>query len=194
MKLICPLCQAPLAELEGGVGCAVGHRFDRARQGYLNLLPVQHKKSLDPGDNAAMVEARRRFLDAGHYAPLAERLAQLAVTMGAVPADYFKYYYFEDEVLAELRAKPTTRAEDILSWAPGYWDHYREQVTAAEPHLDPARPRGGIHELELAIDVMDAVFNGKDEIHPVNVPNRGGVLPGLPEDLVVEVYGRTVDG
>jgi len=78
MKLICPLCQAPLAELKGGVGCPAGHRFDRARQGYLNLLPVQHKKSLDPGDNAAMVEARRRFLDAGHYAPLAERLAQLA--------------------------------------------------------------------------------------------------------------------
>lgn len=78
MKLICPLCQAPLIELEGGVGCAAGHRFDRARQGYLNLLPVQHKKSLDPGDNAAMVEARRRFLDAGHYAPLAERLAHLA--------------------------------------------------------------------------------------------------------------------
>ncbi len=123
-----------------------------------------------------------------------ERLAQLAVTMGAVPADYFKYYYFEDEVLAELRAKPTTRAEDILSWAPGYWDHYAEQVTVAEPHLDPARSRGGIHELELAIDVMDAVFNGKDEIHPVNVPNRGGVLPGLPEDLVVEVYGRTING
>jgi len=123
-----------------------------------------------------------------------ERLAQLAVTMGAVPADYFKYYYFEDEVLAELRAKPTTRAEDILSWAPGYWDHYEEQVTADEPHLDPARSRGGIHELELAIDVMDAVFNGKDEIHPVNVPNRGGVLPGLPEDLVVEVYGRTING
>ena len=123
-----------------------------------------------------------------------ERLAQLAVTMGAVPAEYFKYYYFEDEVLAELRARPTTRAEDILSWAPGYWDHYAEQVTVAEPNLDPARSRGGIHELELAIDVMDAVFNGKDEIHPVNVPNRGGVLPGLPEDLVVEVYGRTVDG
>ncbi|QNQ98445.1 SAM-dependent methyltransferase [Pseudomonas oryzihabitans] len=78
MKLTCPLCQAPLGELEGGVGCAAGHRFDRARQGYLNLLPVQHKKSLDPGDNAAMVEARRRFLDAGHYAPLAERLAHLA--------------------------------------------------------------------------------------------------------------------
>ena len=33
----------------------------------------------------------------------------------SIPADYFEYYYFTDEVLAELRAKPTTRAEDILA-------------------------------------------------------------------------------
>ncbi|MGE7993276.1 putative RNA methyltransferase [Pseudomonas sp. NPDC089554] len=76
--LACPLCQAPLAQLDNGVACAAGHRFDRARQGYLNLLPVQHKNSRDPGDNQAMVEARRDFLDAGHYAPVAKRLAELA--------------------------------------------------------------------------------------------------------------------
>lgn len=76
--LICPLCQAPLSPVENGVACPAGHRFDRARQGYLNLLPVQHKKSRDPGDNSTMVEARRRFLDGGHYAPLAARLTELA--------------------------------------------------------------------------------------------------------------------
>ncbi|KAF1051342.1 MAG: 23S rRNA (guanine(745)-N(1))-methyltransferase [Stenotrophomonas maltophilia] len=76
--LICPICQQPLGSHENGVACPAGHRFDRARQGYLNLLPVQHKKSRDPGDNAAMVEARRAFLGAGHYAPLAQRLASLA--------------------------------------------------------------------------------------------------------------------
>jgi len=76
--LTCPLCQGPLSRLDNGVVCPTGHRFDRARQGYLNLLPVQHKNSRDPGDNQAMVEARRDFLDAGHYAPVAERLAQLA--------------------------------------------------------------------------------------------------------------------
>ncbi|MFK3720436.1 putative RNA methyltransferase [Pseudomonas fulva] len=76
--LTCPLCQAALSPLDNGVVCPAGHRFDRARQGYLNLLPVQHKNSRDPGDNQAMVEARRHFLDAGHYAPVAGRLAQLA--------------------------------------------------------------------------------------------------------------------
>ncbi|MBT8768595.1 putative RNA methyltransferase [Metapseudomonas boanensis] len=76
--LICPLCQGPLSVSDNGVACPANHRFDRARQGYYNLLPVQYKNSRDPGDNAAMVEARRRFLDAGHYAPLASRLAALA--------------------------------------------------------------------------------------------------------------------
>jgi len=76
--LACPLCSAPLNAVDNGVVCPAGHRFDRARQGYLNLLPVQHKNSRDPGDNQAMVEARRDFLNAGHYAPVARRLAELA--------------------------------------------------------------------------------------------------------------------
>lgn len=78
MSLICPLCSAPLSAVDNGVACPANHRFDRARQGYLNLLPVQHKNSREPGDNLAMVEARRRFLEGGHYAPLAKRLAELA--------------------------------------------------------------------------------------------------------------------
>lgn len=76
--LICPLCGSPLQASDGGVTCVAGHRFDRARQGYLNLLPVQHKRSRDPGDNQTMVEARRRFLEGGHYAPVARQLAALA--------------------------------------------------------------------------------------------------------------------
>ena len=81
--------------------------------------------------------------------------------MDAIPADYFQYYYCQDEVLAELQAKPTTRAEDILGWSTGYWAHYAEQAESDDPQLDPKFSRGGIHELELAIDAMDAVFNGR---------------------------------
>lgn len=78
MSLICPICQTSLEPSDSGLICSNRHSFDRARQGYYNLLPVQHKNSRAPGDNAAMVEARRRFLDGGHYAPLAARLAALA--------------------------------------------------------------------------------------------------------------------
>ena len=135
-------------------------------------------------------EAWERRSDDPSLEPQQRRQLQLAVRMGSIPADYFMYYYFRDEILAELRAKKTTRAEDILSWAPGYWRHYEEQAQLDDPQLDPALSRGGIHELELAIDVMDAIFNDKDEVHPVNMPNRGGALPGFPDDLVVELEGR----
>lgn len=116
------------------------------------------------------------------------RLLKLAVYMDSIPADYFQYYYFKDEILDEHQNKPTTRAQDIMALIPGYWQHYREQAAADHPVLDPARSRGGIHELELAIDAMDAIYNDRGEVLPVNIPNRG-VLPGLPDDRVVEVRG-----
>ncbi|HMN30532.1 MAG TPA: hypothetical protein PKE45_20445, partial [Caldilineaceae bacterium] len=117
------------------------------------------------------------------------RMVELALAMESVPAGYFQYYYFQDEVLAELQAKPTTRAQDILAAVPDYWQHYREQAEQEHPQLDPNRSRGGIHELELAIDVMDAIFNDRGEVWPVNLPNQGA-LADFPDDLVVEVFAR----
>lgn len=52
------------------------HPFDVARQGYVNLLPVQQKKSKAPGDSQASIEARKRFLNAGHYQPLQALICQ----------------------------------------------------------------------------------------------------------------------
>ena len=75
----CPLCGGPLWEVPGGLRCPEGHRFDRAREGYVHLLPVGQKHSRFPGDDKAMVNARRAFLDRGWYAPLREALEQLAV-------------------------------------------------------------------------------------------------------------------
>jgi 6-phospho-beta-glucosidase len=37
---------------------------------------------------------------------------------------------------------------------------------------------------------MGAIVNDTGDVYPVNVPNRGGCLPGFPEDLVVEITGR----
>jgi len=122
--------------------------------------------------------------------PHDRRFVELAVTMGAIPAQYLRYYYFHDEMLEELRARPTTRAEDILSWVPDYWAHYAEQAGSDDPVLDPKRSRGGIFELELALDAIDSTYNDLGLVLPVNTPNRAGTLVGFPEDLVVEVFAR----
>ena len=73
----CPLDGLALsAQANGALACPRGHSFDRAREGYYNLLVVQHKASRDPGDGKSMVAARRRVLDSGLYEPIAGRVCE----------------------------------------------------------------------------------------------------------------------
>jgi 6-phospho-beta-glucosidase len=156
------------------VGLNHGSWTVEARHGDEELLPLLEQRWEDTrGDGLSSFD---------------QRVLHIAVTMGSFPNSYLVYYYFRDEMLAEALAKPTTRAEDILREAPGYWRHYEEQAVQERPSLDPARSRGGLHELELALDVMDAIYNDRGATYPVNVPNNGSI-PGFPDDLVVETTG-----
>lgn len=73
----CPLCSLPLLNQAAVFRCENNHSFDCAKENYLNLLPVQFKHSKNPGDNKAMVNARRAFLEQGYYQPLMNRLLAL---------------------------------------------------------------------------------------------------------------------
>lgn len=77
MSLICPLCHSPLVLTARSWRCENRHQFDQAKEGYVNLLPVQHKRSREPGDSAEMMLARREFLEAGYYQPLRDRVVSL---------------------------------------------------------------------------------------------------------------------
>lgn len=77
----CPLCGGPLTG-QSPLRCAAGHSFDRAKEGYWHLLPVQQMRTKAPGDSKEMVTARRSFLDGGYYAPLGESLAQVCLDWG----------------------------------------------------------------------------------------------------------------
>jgi 23S rRNA (guanine745-N1)-methyltransferase len=74
--LACPHCGSGLSDAAASLGCANGHSFDVARQGYVNLLarPAPYE-----GDTAEMVAARAAFLGRGHFAPLQAALATAVV-------------------------------------------------------------------------------------------------------------------
>ena len=69
--LACPRCRTPLAVAEREVSCRSGHRFDVARQGYVNLLGTPPPAN---ADTPAMLDARARFLGSGAYDRVAEAL------------------------------------------------------------------------------------------------------------------------
>ena len=78
MELLCPICSGALRRGEREYRCDSRHSFDIARQGYVNLLTVQQKRSLHPGDTREQVLSRRAFLAAGFYEPIARTLCETA--------------------------------------------------------------------------------------------------------------------
>lgn len=81
--LICPVrgCGTALSRAERSLVCARGHSFDLSRSGYCNLLQPQDRRSKHPGDPREAVEARRRFLDAGHDSAFLRALLEAAAAL-----------------------------------------------------------------------------------------------------------------
>ncbi len=130
--LVCPIDGAALATAGATLRCGHGHAFDRAREGYVNLLVVQHKASRDPGDSKAMVAARRRVLDSGIYAPIADAVFACvgglvgARVRGAPPFRVLDAGCGEGYTLARLSADAAASADpahielagiDVSKWA-----------------------------------------------------------------------------
>lgn len=74
--LICPVCQNALYRHDRFLCCLNQHTFDKSRQGYINLLLSNQKKSSDPGDSKEMVKSRLEFLKGQFYHPLVTLLSE----------------------------------------------------------------------------------------------------------------------
>jgi 23S rRNA (guanine745-N1)-methyltransferase len=73
----------PLTEVDRTLACASGHMFDRAREGYVNLMVGGRLAGGPSGDDDTMVRARRAVFDAGCYAPIIDAVAKLVGATGA---------------------------------------------------------------------------------------------------------------
>ena len=77
----CPLCGEKLTG-DSTLKCTKGHCFDRAKEGYWHLLPVQSMRTKAPGDSKEMVAARRAFLNAGYYGIFGQAAGELCLEYG----------------------------------------------------------------------------------------------------------------
>lgn len=107
----CPICSLPLSASNTKLTCENNHSFDKAKEGYFNLLPVQNKKSKDPGDNKDMVIARRAFLNRGYYQFLQDALNSAIATYGEPNSSlldvgcgegYYTHSFHENKTVSEV--------------------------------------------------------------------------------------------
>lgn len=97
----CPLCRSPIDMSASVIQCSNNHSFDKAKAGYVNLLPVQFKNSKSPGDDKSMVRARREFHDLNGYGPLKQRMTDIV-------AQYYTDTYNNEnvDINADINTKP----------------------------------------------------------------------------------------
>jgi Alpha-galactosidases/6-phospho-beta-glucosidases, family 4 of glycosyl hydrolases len=124
---------------------------------------------------------------AEHGAAVAEDLRlprALVESLGVVPSYYLRYFYAHDEVVRELRTKPS-RAAEVAAMERQLLTMYGDPALDEKPEL--LAKRGGAYYSEAAVDLAAALLGGGGSPYQVvNTYNRG-TLPFLPDDAVIEV-------
>ncbi|MGV9454779.1 6-phospho-beta-glucosidase [Streptomyces sp. NPDC003635] len=109
--------------------------------------------------------------------PLLDRL-------GVVPSYYLRYFYAHDEVVRELREKPS-RAAEVAAMERELLELYADPALDEKPEL--LSRRGGAYYSEAAVDLAAALLGGGGSPYQVVNAYNHGTLPFLPDDAVVEV-------
>jgi 23S rRNA (guanine745-N1)-methyltransferase len=76
IEIICPVCGEALTEQDRSYTCPKGHCFDKAKEGYVNLLTASHKPGSNIGDNKDMALNRKNFLSKGYFDALVRGLIE----------------------------------------------------------------------------------------------------------------------
>ncbi|ANE48215.1 glycoside hydrolase family 4 [Paenibacillus swuensis] len=132
------------------------------------------KTALDMGLNS---EAMKNIPSSG----FSKELVQM---VGAIPSSYLEYYYFKEKKLKLLHESELTRGQQCIQIEEELLGIYEDSELHAKPEL--LSTRGGANYSEVAISLVDAIYNDKQEVHVVNLLNNGA-LEFMEDNDAVEV-------
>lgn len=100
-----------------------------------------------------------------------------------VPSYYLRYYYAHDNVVRELRTKPS-RAAEVAAMEKELLRMYGDPALDEKPEL--LAKRGGAFYSEAAVDLAASLLGGGGSPYQVVNTYNKGTLPFLPDDAVIE--------
>jgi len=110
--------------------------------------------------------------------------ARLVKSLRLIPSGYLHHYFHRSRGVAEARAKPHTRGEQVQMLEKEVFAAYSDPNQVTKPEALARRGGGGYSE--IALGVMNALYNNLDQVIIVNTAQRGAVH-GLPGDAVLEL-------
>lgn len=141
----------------------------------LNNATWASQTRVDGTDMSALVTQRLGCLDPEEQTdPLFRRLAWIGHVFRPLPNSYLQYYFFHDEIRGELKAKPTSRADDIMAHLPDLYAGYAAEACKPDPHPSTERAGRGKHG-DFAVNMMCAVMGDEaaawSPTRPIRVPS-----------------------
>ena len=106
--------------------------------------------------------------------------------LGAIPCPYHRYFYQMDAMLQEEKESAKdkgTRAEQVMKTEASLFKLYKDVNLDVKPK--ELEERGGAYYSDASLNLVDAIYNNRNGIHVVNVPNNGAIN-SLPNDAVIE--------
>lgn len=197
--LICPVCQQVLPELAGATNkrgqlqrraCAGNHSFDRAKQGYFNLLLVNQKRSLNPGDNLEMVRARQQFLNGGYYEAIATAINTALTAVLSTMKEQAQAEQTAEHTQAEHTQTEQSTTQPLHIADSGCGEGYYTEFLSR--HLTAANINHRLYGIDISRDAVRTACQRSKEIEWLVA--SGSRLPFLPGslDAIFSVFTPTM--
>ena len=148
---------------------------------YITKIEANGKDYLQEALNAGLNSESMNNIPASGFTK--EQVAAIS----AIPTCYLEYYYFKDSKLEHLKNAPRTRGETCMAIEEELLEIYQN----SELHVKPEQlsKRGGARYSEVAINLVNSIWNDSGDVQVVNVLNRGAI-PFLKDTDAVEVCAK----
>ncbi len=109
---------------------------------------------------------------------------ELIKTVGAIPSSYLEYYYYKDHKLENAKNAEKCRGEVCM----GIEENLLEIYSDSEVHVKPELlgKRGGSRYSEVAINLVDSIYNDRGDVQVVNCLNNGAI-PFMADNDAIEI-------
>ena len=178
------LCNVPLNMIDG-----IKRKLNLPKEAKIEYFGLNHftyVTSIEYNGKDYLNDALEAGLnsDAMKNIPASGFSAEQIKAIGGIPSSYLEYYYFKDSKLEKLKHAEKCRAEVCMELEEQLLDLYSQPTLYVKP--EQLSKRGGARYSEVAISLVNAIYNDLQEVHAVNILNNGAI-DFLRDDDAVEV-------
>ena len=177
------LCNVPINMIDG-----IKRRLNlpNANVEYIGLNHFTYVTSIEDNGKDYLNEALEAGVnsEAMKNIPVSGFTSEQIKAIGAIPSSYLEYYYLNDSKLEKLKKAERTRAEVCMELEEQLLELYSQPTLYVKP--EQLSKRGGARYSEVAVSLVNAIYNDLQEVHVVNVLNNGA-LDFLEDNDAIEI-------